>query len=53
MEKYKWNLGAEFFCGLAVNKFHSDIKKKIPRRFKWKRNADSFLNGSGIKLVKK
>lgn len=28
MGKYKWNLGMGSFCGLAINKFHTDLKGK-------------------------
>ena len=37
----------------CIEKFSHGFDKKVSRRFKWKRNADSLFYGSGIKLVKK
>ena len=51
MGKYKWSLGVGGFCGLGANMFHTDVKNKVLRRLKRKRNADSLFYGSGIKLV--
>ena len=53
MEKCKFGFGDWAFLRISGKSLTQNNYKKISRRFKWKRNADPFFKGSGIKLVKK